>query len=217
MVGNLVQVISVLVGDALQPRKIALEAGIVPVSLQLGKNATDRKEKGEDLPSWVPYVVKILDSLAQLQLPATKDDTSDVSPLLSVDQQKEALELCTRLLKSDPQLDALKSTLLLCSRLTRNYDFATLFVQEKGVELLLALTGEQTNGLITTVLRHLLEDPDTLQAAMEREITSTINSTSGAKTTVKTLLTTMSPVVYRDAEIFLKAAGNTLRFPPGNR
>ena len=63
--------------------------------------------------------------------------------------------------------------------------------------------------LATNILRHMVEDPVTLQMAMEAEITATFAAQSaarnGGRIPLRTLLTTLASVAMRDPVIFQAA------------
>ena len=62
--------------------------------------------------------------------------------------------------------------------------------------------------MAAAIIRHLLEDPQTLQIAMEVEIRQTlINMLNhhGGRVSPRTFLTTMAPVISRDPTIFMQA------------
>ncbi|GFY84962.1 LOW protein: E3 ubiquitin ligase-like protein [Actinidia rufa] len=61
--------------------------------------------------------------------------------------------------------------------------------------------------LASAIIRHLLEDPQTLQTAMELEIRQTLSGNRHAgRVYPRTFLTSMAPVISRDPGVFLKAA-----------
>ncbi|CAN0500635.1 unnamed protein product, partial [Discosporangium mesarthrocarpum] len=63
------------------------------------------------------------------------------------------------------------------ARLLRSYDSVCHFIRSEGHVALLSLPGvsvfKGSTALLAGIFRHLLEDPATLQSAMETEIRST--------------------------------------------
>ncbi len=215
----LTQILFVLLGEDLLPRQIIARNGLVDVILSMISNFINQQSKEE--PPWLACALGILDALAQLPIPPVKDMKSEtqppsleIRPYLSSDQLQMVLKMAVGLLRVP-----LKNTaplLLLCSRLTRNIELATLFLQHGGVELLLQLhtTPSPNMGFVNAIIRHLIEDPATLQASMETEIISSVTSMTqrpGTRVPPKALLTTLAAVVCRDPAIFMQAAVHTCR------
>ncbi|KAF2288945.1 hypothetical protein GH714_022951 [Hevea brasiliensis] len=62
-------------------------------------------------------------------------------------------------------------------------------------------------GVASAIIRHLIEDPQSLQTAMELEIRQTLSGNRHVgRTNARTFLTTMAPVISRDPVVFMKAA-----------
>ncbi|CAN0395085.1 unnamed protein product, partial [Ectocarpus fasciculatus] len=72
-----------------------------------------------------------------------------------------------------PSPNLVFAALQLLARLVRDYGRAGRFIRAGGASSLLALPGESAfdggTALVAVVFRHLLEDPATLQSAMETE------------------------------------------------
>ncbi|CAM9385640.1 unnamed protein product, partial [Sphacelaria rigidula] len=120
-------------------------------------------------------------------------------------------------------------------RLVRDYGRANRFITAGGASALLALPGasafEGSTALLAVVFRHLLEDPVTLQAAMETEIRAAFtrisrpagNQQGGASAGVNgnrdnppavrliTLMSVLRPLLVRDGRLLVQAAANVLR------
>jgi hypothetical protein len=137
-----------------------------------------------------------------------------------------------------PPSPALTHALLhLLARLLRSADCAAAFVAAGGAPALLALpTAAAFEGrvaLIAVILRHLLEDPVTLQAAMETEIRSSYqrmlrasregrsagfglhsvpvgNGRRESVVRLLPLLNLLTPLIARDRDVFMRAAAATL-------
>eukprot|EP00899_Mesostigma_viride_P004970 jgi/Mesvir1/14474/Mv05181-RA.1 len=165
------------------------------------------------------------------------------SCLLSPAQQGEAMTLLVRLLRR-PELasspGALQAVLQLLTRLTKNHVVALQFLSEGGLPVLLAtapaLLQPGFQALVAAIIRHLLEDPATLQAAMETEIRQTFASQvpggaggpaggglfggvgaggagggnqGGGTMSPRTFLMSLSSVIERDPTVFMAALNAT--------
>lgn len=73
--------------------------------------------------------------------------------------------------------------------------------------------------MASAIIRHLIEDPLTLQMAMELEIRQTLTGHRYAcRISVRTFLTSLSPVISRDPWVFMKAANAVCQLEsPGGR
>lgn len=149
---------------------------------------------------------------------------------LTIDEQKSTLELCVKFMKSPPHPEALLLAMLqLCSRLTRNHDLASLFIRLGGLEVLLQMplladsnsrlsrhTGFTGIAFSTVILRHVIEDPITLEASMSAAIKNSSSPRNGGKISAKNFLTSLAGVLHRDPTIFLKATTSTCRLVSGS-
>ena len=84
-----------------------------------------------------------------------------------------------KLLSIPVDRDALHAAMRICLRLTRDFKLASLFAELGGVRMLLGLTQQSAfTGflpLCTLLIRHVMEEPNTLSLAMEK-----VNITSKA-------------------------------------
>ncbi|KAM3302623.1 E3 ubiquitin-protein ligase UPL1 [Capsicum chacoense] len=131
---------------------------------------------------------------------------------LSIEDSCKVLDFACDLVKQHAPAMVMQASLQLCARLTKIHAFAIRFLENGGMTSLFDLPrscyfpGYDT--LASAIVRHLLEDPQTLQTAMEMEIRQTLSgSRHGGRTSVKTFLTSMAPVICRDPGVFVKAAG----------
>lgn len=121
--------------------------------------------------------------------------------------------------------DALLAVLQLIGSLTADWGLAQAAIKDGLISLLLTLpqlrAGQSKStdykvvrSLTKTILRHLLEDPETLQEAMMAELRSLL-SPSPSRTRVlfnmKTLISTTSPLAARDLQCFISALTSTVR------
>lgn len=106
-----------------------------------------------------------------------------------------------------------QSILQLCARLTKSHSMAIKFLERGGLSSLLSLPRSSFfpgfDSVAAAIIRHLLEDPQTLQIAMEVEIRQTlinILNRHGGRVSPRTFLTSMAPVISREPTIFMQAA-----------
>eukprot|EP00884_Botryococcus_braunii_P008520 jgi/Botrbrau1/1766/Bobra.0217s0021.1 len=168
--------------------------------------------------------------------------------LLTEDEQEESVHVCMRMLRflrtwrtaptnsgpaSSIETDPLSlslATLQLLARLTKRHKLALKVLAGKGPRMILELPpacyGPEMEPLVSSVMRHMLEDPPTLQAAMEAEIRSTLNSNAnrqptltgsswqGSGMTMRNFLTSLAPVMCREPLLFTQAVEATCTVQP---
>ncbi|XP_010277573.1 PREDICTED: E3 ubiquitin-protein ligase UPL2-like isoform X2 [Nelumbo nucifera] len=128
--------------------------------------------------------------------------------------QKRLIDIACRCIKSQLPSDTMHIVLQLCATLTRTHSMAVNFLDAGGVPSLLSLpTGSLFSGFDTvaaTIIRHILEDPQTLQQAMESEIRHSLvaasNRHSNGRITPRNFLQTLASVISRDPVVFVQAA-----------
>lgn len=170
----------------------------------------------EHLPSQVPEAV-----IEKKSTLVSQDDESSIgfekifgkpTGYLSIEDSRKVLDFACDLVKQCAPAMVMQAALQLCARLTKSHALAIQFLENGGMTSLFDLPrscyfpGFDT--LASAIVRHLLEDPQTLQTAMEMEIRQTLGGSRHAgRTSVKTFLTSMAPVICRDPGVFVKAAG----------
>ena len=156
-------------------------------------------------------------------------------PLIPDDMAKTAMKFCMRILGKDstsregrnPPPGTVHATLLLLTRLLRSSSLATDCLREGAPDLILALPREcrfnGNAGLVTVVLRRLLEDETNLTNAMETEIRSVCaklhrkqsrqgSSSDEPAAPLNSFLQAVTPLLCRDPWTFLKAVVSTVSF-----
>lgn len=130
---------------------------------------------------------------------------------LTIEEGHRVLVVACDLIKQHVPSMVMQAVLQLCARLTKTHALALQYIENGGMSALFSLPrscffpGYDT--VASAIVRHLLEDPQTLQTAMELEIRQTLNgSRHGGRIAPRTFLTSMAPVVSRDPVIFMKAA-----------
>lgn len=117
---------------------------------------------------------------------------------------------------------------LVCS-LTSDFHMAKKFMDSDGVELLLSLphletkkarttSAKMTRNLVRTILRHVLEDADTLREAMESEIRLLLHAGNGRSrpsTSTRSLVASSSGMIGRNLECFTRALATCTRARAG--
>lgn len=122
-------------------------------------------------------------------------------------ESQKALVFCCEFMKKCVPATVMQAVLQLSSRLTKTHALAAQFFENGGLSSLLNLPsacifpGFET--LASAIVRHLIEDPQTLQSAMELEIRQLL-SNRGSRTP-RSFLTSMAPLISRDPVIFMRA------------
>ncbi|XP_047975349.1 E3 ubiquitin-protein ligase UPL1 isoform X2 [Salvia hispanica] len=163
------------------------------------------------------------EAIKENSLPADecKDESAKDSPAfekllgkptgyLTMEESHKVLGIACDLIKRHVPPIIMQAVLQLCARLTKSHALAVQFLESGGMIALFSLPrscffpGYDT--LASAIVRHLLEDPQTLQTAMELEIRQTLSgSRHGGRILARTFLTSMAPVISRDPEIFMRA------------
>ncbi|XP_019051618.1 PREDICTED: E3 ubiquitin-protein ligase UPL1-like isoform X2 [Nelumbo nucifera] len=132
---------------------------------------------------------------------------------LTLDECHRALSVTCEFIKQHVPAVVMQAVLQLCARLTKTHSIALQFLESGGLTALFNLPrscffpGYDT--VASAIIRHLLEDPQTLQTAMELEIRQTLSgilSRHAGRLSPRTFLTSMAPVITRDPIIFMRAA-----------
>ncbi|XP_042508612.1 E3 ubiquitin-protein ligase UPL2-like [Macadamia integrifolia] len=128
--------------------------------------------------------------------------------------QKRLIEVACRCIKNQLPSETMHVVLQLCATLTRTHSVAIAFLDAGGLPSLLSLpTSSLFSGfdnVAATIVRHILEDPHTLQQAMESEIrhslVSATNRHSNGRLTPRNFLLNLASVISRDPVVFMRAA-----------
>ncbi|KAH7567631.1 hypothetical protein JRO89_XS07G0108400 [Xanthoceras sorbifolium] len=153
----------------------------------------------------------------QNKLPSTLGSSKHIDLL----EQKKLIEIACRCIKNQLPSETMHAVLQLCSTLTRTHPAAVCFLDAGGVSSLLSLPTSSLfpgfDNIAATIIRHVLEDPQTLQQAMESEIKHTLvaaanRHSSGhsrhpnGRITPRNFLLNLSSAISRDPVIFMQAA-----------
>ncbi|KAL1366395.1 hypothetical protein HN51_014224 [Arachis hypogaea] len=129
----------------------------------------------------------------------------------SIDESHKLLDIACDLIKLHVPAVVMQAVLQLCARLTKTHALALQFLENGGLAALFNLPKNcffpGYDAVVSAIVRHLLEDPQTLQTAMELEIRQTLsgNRHSG-RVSPRSFLTSLAPVISRDPVVFMKAA-----------
>ncbi|XWS09652.1 hypothetical protein CRYUN_Cryun39dG0007800 [Craigia yunnanensis] len=130
---------------------------------------------------------------------------------LTIEESHKLLLVACDLIRQHVPAMVMQAVLQLCARLTKTHALALQFLENGGLSALFSLPrtcffpGYDT--VASAIIRHLLEDPLTLQTAMELEIRQTLSGSRHAgRVSPRTFLTLMAPVICRDPVVFMKAA-----------
>ncbi|KAL2343611.1 hypothetical protein Fmac_004896 [Flemingia macrophylla] len=129
----------------------------------------------------------------------------------TMDESYKLLSIACDLIKQHVPAVVMQAVLQLCARLTKTHALALQFLENGGLAALFNLPRTcffpGYDSVVSAIVRHLLEDPQTLQTAMELEIRQTLsgNRHSG-RVSPRSFLTSLAPVISRDPMVFMKAA-----------
>lgn len=133
---------------------------------------------------------------------------------LTTEESHKVLLVACDLIKQHVPALIMQAVLQLCARLTKTHALALQFLESGGLAALFSLPrscffpGYDT--VASAIIRHLLEDPQTLQTAMEWEIRQTLSANRhSGRILPRTFLTSLAPVISRDPVVFMKAATAT--------
>ncbi|KAF5194891.1 E3 ubiquitin-protein ligase upl1-like protein, partial [Thalictrum thalictroides] len=133
---------------------------------------------------------------------------------IDLNEQKRLVEIACRCIRNQLPSETMHVVLQLCATLTRTHSVAVNFLDAGGLPSLLSLPTKSLfsgfDNVASTVIRHILEDPNTLQQAMESEIrhslVATANRHSNGRVTPRNFLLNLASVVSRDPVVFMQAA-----------
>ncbi|CAL1353898.1 unnamed protein product [Linum trigynum] len=130
---------------------------------------------------------------------------------LTIEESQKVLLIACDLMKQHVPAVIMQAVLQLCARLTKTHTLSLQFLENGGLAAIFSLPrscffpGYDT--VASAIVRHLLEDPQTLQTAMELEIRQALSGSRHAgRISPRTFLTSMAPVISRDPVVFMKAA-----------
>jgi Ubiquitin binding region/UBA/TS-N domain len=231
--------LALLLSEDSNTREIAAREGLIPVVLGIlsffGSGPRDGDALSEKAMS---TLLLILDSMLQktpiINADALEEPTSDSvdnnkeNPVdflctilgkptgyLTDEESQQALTMACELIKQHVPAVAMQASLQLCARLTKTYSLSTLFLETGGLSSLFNLPSGSIfpgfDSVVSVIVRHVIEDTQTLQSAMELEIRHALSGAgslarNGGRVSPQSFLTTMAPLICRDSSVFMKAA-----------
>ncbi|KAL3617821.1 hypothetical protein CASFOL_038142 [Castilleja foliolosa] len=129
-------------------------------------------------------------------------------------EQKRIIEIACGCIKKQLPCETMHAVLQLCSTLTRTHAVAVSFLDAGGLHSLLSLPASSLfvgfDTVVAVIIRHILEDSQTLQQVMESEIrhsfATVANRQSSGRLTARSFLSNLSSLIQRDPVIFMQAA-----------
>ena len=177
---------------------------------------TENKEETKDADTTVENDDEEMETTTTEEEAADKDQVKFECSGLSPGQSESLLRAAVGLIAVPVEPDALNAILRLCLRLTRSFTEASLFAELGGIKLLLNLTQASSfsgfSSLASLLVRHVLEDEQTLRHTMEKIIrSSVVNVSSPTSKELHYLLRSLAPAACREPETFSSVAKNILR------
>ncbi|KAL4335645.1 hypothetical protein GQ457_07G020800 [Hibiscus cannabinus] len=132
---------------------------------------------------------------------------------IDLHEQKRLIEIACSCIRNQFPSETMHAVLQLCSTLTRTHSIAVHFLDGGGVSSLLSLPTSSLfpgfDNVAATIIHHVLEDPQTLQQAMEAEIKHSLsvmaNRHSNGRVSPRNFLVNLSSVISRDPVIFMQS------------
>lgn len=239
LLSALLHVLALILHEDAGSREVALKAGIVRLVCDvLSKWDSGNIDKEKVIvPKWVTTGFLAIDRLLQVDQKLNtelieelkKGETSLAndeskqeklqsvfgSPqLVDVDDQKKLIEIACTCIRNQLPSETMHAVLQLCSTLTRKHSVAVCFLDFGGVQALLSLPSNSLfpgfDSIAASIIRHVLEDPQTLQQAMESEIKHALatlsNRHSNPRISPRNFLLNVNSVIARDPVTFIQAA-----------
>jgi len=153
---------------------------------------------------------------------AHSGDADAVQEMLA--KNAELLRFCMRRIDGKADNHLLHAIMDICARLTRRHELALIFLHEGGLEKVLNLSESSAfsgQAIVTgSLIRHVLEDPASLQASMQSEIRSllsNVNVRDGRHMPVRNFLSLCACMIQRDPEIFMRSVSASCRIISDDR
>ncbi|EFJ18137.1 ubiquitin-protein ligase, UPL1 [Selaginella moellendorffii] len=221
-------------------REVAAKSGLVGTSLEILASYNDTSS---ETPVWVTALCLVLDQMLQVKVntdstPASNASSSssggeaqDQTPFASIlgrpagymtdEEREKSMAVVCRLLHMPLMPMPLQAVLQLCARLTKVHAMALQFLDGGGLTALLDIPPANWSGfdeVAGAIIRHLMEDPQTLLLAMESEIRHcfTVAARQNGRVSPRLFLSTLAPVLTRDPAMFMQAAANVCQLDSSN-
>jgi E3 ubiquitin-protein ligase HUWE1 len=195
----------------------------------------------EDLPPWIPYILLIFEILladdeqlveAKWKAPQTENDTVEAPVLQPKDSNVTVedrgvlldaiLDILPRVGKDESLAIAILRVLVI---LTRNRSVAKMMGDKKNLQRLFVMTKQlsglgsgrlkemRISGSILTILRHIVEDEETIRQIMRYEIQTYFENPqrNPRSSDVANYLRTLSHVALRSPELFVDVTNDMVK------
>ncbi|KAF9878931.1 ubiquitin-protein ligase [Colletotrichum karsti] len=212
-------------------------------------NPKDLPTSNEELPPWIPYILLIVELLlsydeqpveAQWTPPANENETvtpavlPQRNPIVSDSQRNDLLEAILRLLPVLGKEETLATSVLrVIVILTRKPSIAQKVGEKKNLQRLFVMAKQlagagaarlketKITGSIMAILRHIVEDEDTLRQIMRAEVRGLFDNPSRPQRSLDltTYLRSMAPLALRSPDLFVEVTNDMTklsRWTPGN-
>lgn len=194
---------------------IRFSAGRRRYTVQLSTMVQINEETG----NWRPIMFVTEDPTKQSndEMPEAKNEMNE-SVIVSALEPRHCQSLIStlvRLITIPVEADTLHAVMRLCLRLTRNYEIASQFAELGGVRAILQLTQASAftgfTSLATLIIRHVLEEPNTLRQTMEKVIRMQTHHSPLACREMHYIMRVLGPAACRDSKLFIEMAKSVLR------
>ncbi|CAI0648413.1 unnamed protein product [Colletotrichum noveboracense] len=203
----------------------------------------------EELPPWIPYILLIVELLlsydeqpieAQWKPPANENEVVTPAvlpprnPIVSDSQRNDLLEAILRLLPVLGKEETLATSVLrVIVILTRKPSIAQKVGEKKNLQRLFVMAKQlagagaarlketKTTGSIMSILRHIVEDEETLKQIMRAEVRSLFENPQRTQRNLdlSTYLRNMAPLALRSPDLFVEVTNELTklsRYVPGS-
>ena len=180
--------------------------------------ATEEKEEDTKTVTEKPAEDEKMETTGDNEVSEPKTEDKFKCTGLTKGQSESLLRAAVGLIAVPVEPDALNAILRLCLRLTRTFSEASLFAELGGIKLLLNLTQASSfsgfSSLASLLVRHVLEDENTLKHTMEKIVRSSVMPSTPSPAPTKELhylLRSLAPAACREPETFTAVAKDILR------
>eukprot|EP01156_Anaeramoeba_ignava_P013972 Anaeramoba_ignava/a607930_121.p1 GENE.a607930_121~~a607930_121.p1 ORF type:complete len:1510 (+),score=496.10 a607930_121:30-4559(+) len=199
------------------------ESGIVEILFQVIEDFVEDCEKMKESKEkiWKPYITSGLLALEML-VPSSEDRKKENDFDKKKDFYKKMIVVGVKLLQIIPsELEAFQALLQFISKLISEFGLASKFVDLNGLKYLIEMNIDQynfplnkINPLYYTILREVIEDPETIQYCMENEIISSFFYQFEPEFTADftLLVRNYSRMICKNFDIFMKSLLNVCKF-----
>ncbi|RUS89503.1 hypothetical protein EGW08_002736 [Elysia chlorotica] len=197
----------------------------VMLSIQTAEDKSNGKKETKDSATDEQLIEEIK---KEFEVPAS---TVDYLPCLPHESIEIIINCLSAFLSIPLNADTLQAAMRLILRMTRQHQYAVLFVEQGGARQLLKLTLDSNFqgflNLATLIFRHILEEPVALRYCMEKVMRNVCAGIGSCQSGVSQggigaqemhyVLRVLGPAACRDPELFTQVARDTLQIAlPGS-